>query len=230
MSAPVNSAASTRYSFYEPAAIQSARDAITDVSHARRRRTDSTRRRTAWYEFQELRIIRDRLWTDLVASQQRLGLRACRSRLAGHALYSFAVGTEGVRRLVRRPGIAGAAAGPVLQWWTEQVFEGTVLHVEGEVDLSTASEWEKALTWTLTQHRRIIVDLSDLDYLDGTGLEVLEKTAEAQRGRLVVAGCKPTLHRVFDILRLGDVLPLVATVEAARNYLRLHMTSSRAGD
>lgn len=55
------------------------------------------------------------------------------------------------------------------------------------------------------ENERVIVDLSRLDYLDGSDL--LIRFAEEARGRFVVVGSKASVHRLFTLLRLVDALP-----------------------
>lgn len=124
--------------------------------------------------------------------------------------------------MVERPRIGGGmreTGGTVVHFRTETVPEGVVLRVEGEVDLLTAPQLEEAIAGAYQTRRCVIVDLSRLDYLDGSGIRVLMRAAEENTGRFVVIGSKPTIRRLFEILRLVDILPVVATLGAAREYL-----------
>jgi anti-sigma B factor antagonist len=112
-------------------------------------------------------------------------------------------------------------AGPAfLHCRTEAVPEGCVLCAEGEVDVATAPLFANAVAAAFRESRRVIVDLSRLGYLDGAGVHVLEDAARAHGGRFAVVGSRPEIHRLFDILGLTNVLPVVATVDAARAYIR----------
>lgn len=58
--------------------------------------------------------------------------------------------------------------------------------------------------------RRAVIDLSDVEFVDSTGLGVLVsvlKMMDAQ-GAIAVAGARPTVRRLFEITRLDRVLPL----------------------
>lgn len=176
-----------------------------------------------WYDFQELRLTRDRLWARLAAVRRQFNLPALRTTTRLFPIYSFVASTKGMRHLVSRPNISGGAGQAVLRCWTAEVAEATVLHAEGEVDLSTASELKAAIRSAFVQNAQnghVIVDLSCLDYLDISGIHVLERFAVANGDRFVVVGSKPTIHRLFDVLELTDVLPVVPSMEAAREYLR----------
>lgn len=109
--------------------------------------------------------------------------------------------------------------GAFIRFSTELVPDATVLRVEGEVDLSTAQSLADAIEGASRVNRCVIVDLSRLDYLDGSGIRVLVRFAQEKRGHFVVAGSKPTVHRLFALLRLTDVLPVVGSLGAAREYL-----------
>jgi anti-anti-sigma factor len=173
-----------------------------------------------WYEFQDLLLTCNRLLAELQVNHRRLSLSALRTKPRNWPVSSFIAGATGVRRLLPRARMAGGATGAVLRCWTEQVPEAAVLHTEGEVDLATALELDHAITAALAHNERIIVDLSRLDYLDGSGIRVLENAARTKHGRFIVVGSKPTIHRLFDILKLTDVLPVVGSLDEARQYLR----------
>jgi anti-sigma B factor antagonist len=95
-----------------------------------------------------------------------------------------------------------------------------VLHVEGDVDLATAPLLKKAIAHLYRTNRRVVVDLSRVDYLDGSGIRGLEYYARTETSRFVVVGSKPEIHRLFNILQLTDVLPVVVSLNAALDYLR----------
>jgi anti-anti-sigma factor len=135
-------------------------------------------------------------------------------------LYAFDAAASGVVSIVRRPRIAGAAGRTFLHCWEEAVPEATVLHVEGEVDVATAPLLAKAIAGAFSRNGRLIVHLGRVRYLDGSAIHVLEDASRADGGRMVVIGSAPHVHRLFDILRLTDVLPVVPDLEAARAYLR----------
>lgn len=93
-----------------------------------------------------------------------------------------------------------------------------VLHVYGEVDLSTAGELEQAVAAELAaEPTDLVVDLTDVTFLDSAGLGVLAhghvKAEERVRLRVVVTSevvLKPL--RLTGLDRLLEVYP---SVEAA---------------
>lgn len=137
-------------------------------------------------------------------------------------VYSFRAGSDSGFRWVPRARLAGGAGATTLHCTTAETPEAAVLHFAGEIDLSTASDLADAIMGAFAQYHRVIVDLSYLDYLDISGTSVLERAAARHHGHFVVVGSTPTIHKIFDILELTEVLPVVASVEAAREYLRTH--------
>jgi anti-sigma B factor antagonist len=66
--------------------------------------------------------------------------------------------------------------------------------------------------------RKLLFDLSDVESIDSTGIEVVASCfAKATRagGELRVACVPDKVHRVFKILRLDTILPLYPTLAAA---------------
>ena len=190
-----------------------------------------TRRRYAslCYRFQEARL----RWAQLFAAFQE---RCRRYRLpvppfefSGFPLYGVTAGPAGALRLVPREfhggrpqvdryePIAGGAQ-TLLRCWTEAAEGTIVLHAEGEVDLMTAPMLGDAIEASYRAAPRVVVDLGSLRYLDGSGVRVLENASRAHRARFVVVGSTREIHRVFEVLGLTSVLPVVHSLEAAREY------------
>jgi len=124
-------------------------------------------------------------------------------------------------RLIPRPPISGGAAGPLLRCRIESASDAAVLHAEGEVDMSTAPKLEGAIAAAFRAASRVIVNLSRAQYLDGSGVRVLEAAARRHPRRFVVVASNRDIHRLFEILDLANALPVVSSVTAAREYLRL---------
>ncbi|HLY24503.1 MAG TPA: STAS domain-containing protein [bacterium] len=181
-----------------------------------------TRRRyvSLCYQFQEVRFTFARLRNDLRRTRLACDLAAPYAAVPDPPIYAFTRTAAGVVSIVRRPRITGGAGPAFLHCRTEPVPEGCVLCAEGEVDVATAPLFANAVAAAFRESRRVIVDLSRLGYLDGAGVHVLEDAAQAHGGRFVVVGSRPEIHRLFDILGLTNVLPVVATVDAARAYIR----------
>jgi anti-sigma B factor antagonist len=95
-----------------------------------------------------------------------------------------------------------------------------VVSVEGDVDLSTSRELQGELRRVMgNQPRKLIVDLSDVPYMDSSGVATLVETMQlARRGetRLVLASMKEKVRSIFEIARLDSVFTIVDDLDTAR--------------
>ena len=92
-----------------------------------------------------------------------------------------------------------------------------VLSLSGEMDLSNASELVRALGGNFGSGR-MIIELSRLTYMDSTGIKQLvglSRTMKAAGGSILLAAPHPNLARLFEIVNLGELIPIVASLEAA---------------
>ena len=100
-----------------------------------------------------------------------------------------------------------------------------VARIAGEMDASNASEVEERLTAAVPNSAvGMVLDLSDLSYVDSSGVELffrLGERLEDRRQRLAVALPEGApVRRVFEIVRFSEKLPLAGSVEEARTLLR----------
>lgn len=99
---------------------------------------------------------------------------------------------------------------------TEVDHDGTCrLVMRGELDVASAHSVGDRLHTLLADHRRIIIDLSELSFIDSTGLGVLVRATEAadQNGvMLTIAALSETVMRVVELTGLAERLHLT-TVE-----------------
>lgn len=116
---------------------------------------------------------------------------------------------------------------PYLRMSAETVAEATVLHVEGQIDIATAPALSGGLEEAHRTNGHLIVDFSLVDYLDCAGARILERSADLNRGQFAVVGSKPNVHRVFDLLELTNVLPVMVSIEVALDYLRRPVTNDQ---
>ncbi len=95
-----------------------------------------------------------------------------------------------------------------------------VLVVHGEIDVSTAPELHARLRDLVEQgHAVVIVDLSDVLFVDSTALSVLVSARAQQRergGDLRLVITEPRVLKVFAITGLHDLFSIYADVAAAR--------------
>ena len=105
-----------------------------------------------------------------------------------------------------------------------------VLNVAGEVDLLTAGLLRTRLEEASQHSVRVVVDLSEVTFIDSSGLNVLVE-AYLRAGQLpeafVLRSPTPTVARVLSITGLADVL----TIESAASIIAtrpMHSTIPRA--
>ena len=76
-----------------------------------------------------------------------------------------------------------------------------VLHIDGEIDLSTADQLRAALREALSSDPNVVIDMGGVTFFDATGLRALLQVAESRNG----AGPLP----LINAFRVEWVLDLV---------------------
>ncbi|MEO7994513.1 MAG: STAS domain-containing protein [bacterium] len=94
-----------------------------------------------------------------------------------------------------------------------------IVDIKGELDAKAAPDLKDALTDKITggQHR-VLVNLSDISYLDSAGLGVLVsglKFATRQNGDLRMWGLQDEVKNIFQLTRLNKVFQIFDTEEQA---------------
>ncbi|HEX4686529.1 MAG TPA: STAS domain-containing protein [Nocardioides sp.] len=92
-----------------------------------------------------------------------------------------------------------------------------VIAVRGEVDLVSCDELRRVVDDALQISSHVVLDLTDLLFIDSSGLSVLVEAHRKARdagGVLVVQNPTPMLSRLLDITRL-DTLLVIETSESA---------------
>ncbi len=94
-----------------------------------------------------------------------------------------------------------------------------VLPLEGEIDLHVSPRISASLNQMLvTKPKRLVVDLSQVSYIDSSGLAVLiegMQNVAAYGGKFSLAGLQEGVRPIFEIARLDQVFEIFPTVEAA---------------
>jgi anti-sigma B factor antagonist len=111
---------------------------------------------------------------------------------------------------------------PPFEYRTKEGFEASLLHVAGEVDASTAPEFEAALMQAITVGKPVVVSLGAVRYLDSSALRCLMRARSVlanRHQRLILAEPSPQVRRVIAIFGFDKAFPLFSSVEAAWRYL-----------
>lgn len=94
-----------------------------------------------------------------------------------------------------------------------------VLPLEGEIDLHVSPRIAASLnTMLAAQPKQVVIDLSNVSYIDSSGLAVLiegMQNASAYGGKLALAGLQETVRPIFEIARLDQVFQIFPNVDAA---------------
>jgi anti-sigma B factor antagonist len=95
----------------------------------------------------------------------------------------------------------------------------SVVAVEGEVDVYSAPALDEVLSGLIAEgNTRLIIDLTEVGFLDSTGLGVLVKALKRVReadGSLAVVTASERVLKVFRITGLDVVMSLVPSVDQA---------------
>ena len=95
----------------------------------------------------------------------------------------------------------------------------SVLHVGGEVDVPTPPRLRERLLKMVSDGRfLVVVDLTDVDFIDSTGLGVLIgalKRVRTHGGDLALVCSERRILKVFEITGLDQVFSIHETVDGA---------------
>ena len=91
-----------------------------------------------------------------------------------------------------------------------------VLSVAGEVDIATAGQLRQRVEELAPPAVNLALDLTDVGFMDSTGLGVLVATPRALTragGNLAVVAGQPSLIKIFEITSLGQVMHICPSLE-----------------
>lgn len=98
-----------------------------------------------------------------------------------------------------------------------------VIELEGEVDVYTAPQLKQQMISLLEGgSRRMVVDLTKVEYLDSTALGVLIgglKRMREQDGNMVLVCPSPRIRRVFEITGLDKIFDIYNSTDEAQSAL-----------
>lgn len=97
---------------------------------------------------------------------------------------------------------------------TESVL---AVKVNGEIDAYTAPQLrEKLFPLSEKEGVKMVVDLSEVNYMDSTGLGVFVgvfKNVRAHNGEFKIVGLSDRLQRLFEITGLADIIDINSQIE-----------------
>jgi len=91
------------------------------------------------------------------------------------------------------------------------------IKVTGEIDAYTAPQLrEKLFPMSEKEGVKMVVDLSEVNYMDSTGLGVFVgvfKNVRAHSGEFKIVGVSERLERLFEITGLADIIDINSQIE-----------------
>ncbi len=88
--------------------------------------------------------------------------------------------------------------------------------LSGEVDLHNSSQVKQVLLEHIRQDTPVVVDLSELSYIDSSGMATLVEALNEAKERKVsfcIAGAKGAPLQVFELTRLDSVFDMYPSLE-----------------
>jgi anti-sigma B factor antagonist len=93
-----------------------------------------------------------------------------------------------------------------------------LLVVRGELDISAAPKFRESVAATPTDITNLVMDLSELEFIDSSGLQVLieeQKRLDAEDGKLVIVCASAKMRDLFRLTGVDKVCTVVSSREEA---------------
>ena len=94
----------------------------------------------------------------------------------------------------------------------KQENEATVADLIGRIDTNTSADFQKQLEEYYTKEGfSLILDFENLDFVSSAGLRVLlliQKKANALKGKMVIKNVKPEIQEVFEMTGFSGILTI----------------------
>ena len=87
---------------------------------------------------------------------------------------------------------------------------------EGRIDAVSADELQQILDVQMNATaKRMVIDLTGVDYISSAGLRVFLKVAKRLPGQLAVCGLNANVRQIFDLAGFESILKVCGTREDA---------------
>lgn len=89
------------------------------------------------------------------------------------------------------------------------------------IDVSTAVRFHEASCKAIDGSKKVVFDLSSVEFMDSTGIGALVGVAKriGRDGRAAVTGLSPTVGTIFKLLRMDMVFSVQPDRDSALKYL-----------
>ena len=108
-----------------------------------------------------------------------------------------------------------ASAVPPLDVDVSRTAYGAVVAIAGDIDIATVAQMREAFASEALEHAdAVVVDLTEVAFMDSTGLSALltvESDLSARRRRLAIACPEGAARLVLDVAGVAERLPLHPT-------------------
>jgi anti-sigma B factor antagonist len=99
-----------------------------------------------------------------------------------------------------------------------------IIEISGKYDIESTEEFESIFTKQLdTKPEIIAVDMSNLDYIDSSGIGSLIKclnSTKTKNGKLLLVGMKPMITNVFKLAKLDLFFEILTKIEFKTKYVK----------
>ncbi|MBI1374821.1 MAG: anti-sigma factor antagonist [Phycisphaera sp.] len=103
---------------------------------------------------------------------------------------------------------------------TVSIDEGVIVKLSGDIDLSRSPALRgQIMTIAQDEHPRICLDMTEVTFMDSSGIAVLMELIQRQRehaGRLILFGLQDRVKRMFEEGHLTMLFDIAADAEAAQ--------------
>jgi len=102
---------------------------------------------------------------------------------------------------------------------TENAGDVALVRVSGEVDLSWSQQVRKAILEALGKANAVGVELSQVTYMDSSGIAALVEgfqTARSKGLKFALVSASSPVRSVLSLARLDKVFPMVDSAEAVK--------------
>jgi len=92
----------------------------------------------------------------------------------------------------------------------------TVLSLNGEVDLNCSPDARKQILKYLNNNENLLVDMSDVEYIDSSGVASLVEGFQLSRGLkldFALVGVSRPAMQVLELAKLDKIFPIHASID-----------------
>jgi anti-sigma B factor antagonist len=101
--------------------------------------------------------------------------------------------------------------------------ENLIITIKGRLDAATAPAADDAIKKIMEEdHRRVLFNLNDLEYLSSGGLRVIlgvSKALKRKEGKLVLCSLHHFVKEIFEVSGFDSLIPVQDTVESGIELL-----------